>query len=70
MEEDKLPSLDPAALRAFGIYDDPKVALYRIFSHGEQLQEEMEKADIFTRIARGESEEEQDAEEEGEDVAA
>ena len=30
----------------------------------------MEKADIFTRIARGELEGVQDAEQEGEDVAA
>jgi len=67
---DKLPPLDPAALRTFGIYDDPKAALYRIFSHGEQLQEEMDKADIFTRIARGESKGKQDDKEEGEDVAA
>ena len=61
----KLPPLDPAALRTFGIYDEPKAALYRIFAHGEQLQKEMSKADIFTRIARGESEGK-----EGEDVAA
>ena len=66
----KLPPLDPAALRTFGIYDDPKAALYRIFSHGEQLQEEMDKADIFTRIARGQLKGKQDDEEEGEDVAA
>ncbi len=67
----KLPSLDPAALRAFGIHEDPKIAIYRIFSYGEQLQEEMEKADIFTRIARGDQDGEQEQKEEaGEDVAA
>ena len=67
---DKLPPLDPAALRTFGIYDNPKEAIYRIFSHGEQLQEEMDKADIFMRIARGGSKGKQDNGKEGEDVAA
>ncbi len=65
----RLPSLDPAALRAFGIHEEPKVAIRRIFSYGELLQEEMAKADIFTQIARGEEKEEEE-DEEGEDVAA
>jgi putative nucleotidyltransferase with HDIG domain len=53
----RLPNLDPAALRTFGIHEEPKAAIRRIFGYGELLQEEMEKADIFTRIARGEEDE-------------
>ena len=49
----RLPNLDPAALRAFGIHEEPKAALQRIFGYGEELQEEMERADAFTSIARG-----------------
>ena len=50
----KLPHLDPAALRAFGIHEEPRAALRRIFGYGEELQAEMEKADAFTSIVRGE----------------
>ncbi len=52
----RLPSLDPAALEAFGIREEPRAALRRIFAYGEELRREMEKADAFTRIARGEEE--------------
>ena len=54
----RLPSLDPASLQIFGIREEPKAALRRIFTYGEELRREMEKADAFTRLARGESEEE------------
>ncbi len=66
----RLPNLDPAALRAFGIHEEPRAAIKRIFNYGDQLQEEMEKADIFTRIARGEEEEADEGEDEGGEVAA
>ena len=49
----RLPNLDPAALRAFGIHEEPKAALRRIFGYGEELQEEMERAAAFTSIVRG-----------------
>lgn len=51
---DKMPKLDPAALRAFGIHEEPMAALKRIFSYGDELQAEMERAEAFTSIARGE----------------
>ena len=54
----RMPTLDPAALQIFGIREEPKAALRRIFTYGEELRREMEKADAFTRLARGESEEE------------
>ena len=41
-----------------------------LFSAIKQLQEEMDKADIFMRIARGGSKGKQDNGKEGEDVAA
>ena len=50
---EKLPNLDPAALRAFGIHEEPVAALKRIFSHGEELQQEMARAEAFTSITRG-----------------
>ncbi len=50
----RLPNLDPAALRTFGIHEEPKAAMRRIFGYGELLHEEMERADAFTKIARGE----------------
>ncbi|MDA0333544.1 MAG: HDOD domain-containing protein [bacterium] len=50
---DRLPHLDPAALRAFGIHEEPVAALKRIFSYGDELQQEMERAEAFTNIARG-----------------
>lgn len=50
---DKLPNLDPAALRAFGIHEEPVAALKRIFGHGDELQQEMERAEAFTNFARG-----------------
>jgi hypothetical protein len=53
----RMPTLDPAALRTFGITEEPRAAMRRIFGYGEQLQQEMEKADAFTRIVRGEEEE-------------
>ena len=40
----RLPSLDPAALRTFGIHEEPKAAIRRIFGYGELLHREMEKA--------------------------
>lgn len=49
----KLPHLDPAALRAFGIHEEPVAALKRIFGYGDELQEEMSRAAAFTSIARG-----------------
>ena len=49
-----MPSLDPFALRAIGIRDDPETAMKNIFSLGELLHEEMGKADIFNSIACGE----------------
>jgi len=49
-----LPSLDPASLRTFGIHEEPKAAMRRIFGYGELLHEEMERAEAFTSIARGE----------------
>ncbi len=50
----RLPNLDPAALRTFGIHEEPKAAMRRIFGYGDLLHEEMERADAFTSIARGE----------------
>ena len=49
----RLPSLDPASLRTFGIHEEPKAAMRRIFGYGEFLHEEMERAAVFTSIARG-----------------
>lgn len=49
---ERLPKLDPAALRAFGIHEEPRAALKRIFGYGEELQREMETADAFTSIVR------------------
>ena len=57
---DKLPHLDPAALRTFGIHDEPVAAIRRIFGHGEELQREMERAEAFTHIARGGSDDDED----------
>ncbi len=51
-----MPKLDPAALRAFGMHEEPRAALRRIFRYGDQLQQEMEKADAFTSIVRGDPE--------------
>ena len=48
-----MPSLDPAALRTFGIHEEPKAAMKRIFGYGEELQREMENASAFASIARG-----------------
>jgi len=47
------PSLDPSALRAIGIYDEPNIAMQNIYSLGQLLHAEMEKADIFKSIASG-----------------
>ena len=64
----RLPSLDPAALRTFGLHEEPKAAMKRIFSYGEQLHQEMEKAEAFTSIIRnGEGEAGGDGEDEDED---
>jgi hypothetical protein len=52
----RLPKLDPAALRTFGIHEEPRAALKRIFGYGDELQHEMEKADAFTNIVRDEGE--------------
>jgi len=65
----RLPTLDPASLRAFGIHEEPRAALYRIFSYGEQLHQEMEKADAFTSIVRGEEEEGDEKKDEGSEAA-
>lgn len=66
----RLPSLDPAALRTFGIHEEPKAAIRRIFGYGELLHQEMEKAEVFTSIARGEEEDEGgEEEEEGSEAA-
>ena len=59
---ERLPKLDPAALRTFGIHEEPRAALKRIFGYGEELQREMETADAFTSIVR----EDEDAAEEEE----
>ena len=64
---ERLPNLDPAALRTFGIHEEPRAALRRIFGYGEQLQEEMAKADAFTSIVRGDDEAEDDGDDEAED---
>lgn len=50
---DIMPHLDPAALRAFGIHAEPVAALKRIFSYGDELHTEMEKAESFMNIVRG-----------------
>lgn len=65
----RLPSLDPAALRTFGIHEEPKAAIRRIFGYGELLHQEMEKAEVFTSIARGEEEDEGGEEEEENEAA-
>lgn len=53
---ERFPSLDPAALRAFGIHEEPKVAIRRIFGYGDELREAMESAEAFTLIAQGSEE--------------
>lgn len=50
----RMPHLDPAALRAFGIHEEPRAAIRRILGYGELLRQEMGKADAFTSMARGE----------------
>ncbi|MEE2657944.1 MAG: HDOD domain-containing protein [Candidatus Latescibacterota bacterium] len=55
---DKLPHLDPAALRNFGIHEEPRAAIRRVFGYGEDLKREMEKAEAFAGIARGDEDEE------------
>ena len=50
---EKLPSLDPAALRVFGMYEEPRAAIKRIFGYGEELHREVEKAEAFAGIVRG-----------------
>ena len=64
---DKLPPLDPAALRAFGIHEEPRSAIKRVFGYGDELREEMEKADAFAAIVRGDEEQTDGS---GEEVAA
>ena len=44
---ERLPNLDPAALRAFGIHEEPRAAMRRILSYGQELHQEMEKADVL-----------------------
>ena len=56
---ERFPSLDPAALRTFGIHDDPKIALKRIFGYGDELRAAMESAEAFSSIARGGDEDSQ-----------
>ena len=52
---ERMPHLDPAALRAFGIHEEPKAAMKRIWGYGEELRQEMDKADAFAGIVRGDS---------------
>jgi len=66
----RFPTLDPASLRTFGIHEEPRAAMKRIWGYGELLQQEMEKADAFTSIVRGEEEEEGGGEDEEENEAA
>ena len=54
---ERMPTLDPAALRTFGIHEEPKVAMKRLFALGPQLHVEMEKADAFASIIRGDDDE-------------
>lgn len=56
---ERLPSLDPAALRTFGIHEEPKVAIKRIFAYGDELQAAMESAEAFSSIARSSEEDAQ-----------
>eukprot|EP00919_Chromeraceae_sp_WS-2016_P031005 GHVR01073305.1.p1 GENE.GHVR01073305.1~~GHVR01073305.1.p1 ORF type:complete len:152 (+),score=23.66 GHVR01073305.1:812-1267(+) len=56
---DRRPPVDPAALRAFGMHEEPKAALRRVLSFGPALHAEMEKADAFTRIVQGDEPEEE-----------
>lgn len=53
---DRMPILDPAALRTFGIHDEPRAAMKRLFAHGNELHAEMAKADAFASIIRGDDE--------------
>ncbi len=48
----RMPHLDPAALRAFGIHEEPRSAIRRILRYGEQLRQEMGRADAFTSLVR------------------
>ncbi|MBN98439.1 MAG: HD family phosphohydrolase [Gemmatimonadetes bacterium] len=50
---ERLPTLDPAALRIFGMFEEPKTAMRRILSYGEELHQEMDKADVFKSIIKG-----------------
>ena len=50
---ERFPSLDPAALRTFGIHEEPKTAIKRIFGYGDELRAAMENAEAFSSIARG-----------------
>tara|TARA_B100000902_G_scaffold377368_1_gene409517 strand:- start:466 stop:1362 length:897 start_codon:yes stop_codon:yes gene_type:complete len=47
------PSLDPSALSAIGMCDEPNIAMQNLYSLGQVLHTEMEKADIFNNIASG-----------------
>jgi len=66
---ERMPNPDPASLRSFGIHEEPRAAMKRIFAYGEQLHEEMAKAEAFTSIANSEAEEEgSESSEEGNDA--
>ena len=56
-----MPVLDPAALRAFGIHEEPKAAMKRLLALGPELHVEMEKADAFASIIRGDEDENESA---------
>jgi len=60
---DRMPNLDPAALRAFGIHDEPRAAMKRLLAYGNELHAELAKlhaelakADAFASIIRGDDE--------------
>ena len=63
----RMPSLDPAALRTFGIHEEPKAAMKRIFGYGELLRQEMENTGAFASIARGDDEDEDGVGSEGQE---
>ena len=64
------PTLDPASLRSFGIHEEPRSALRRIFGYGEVLQREMEKADAFASLVRNDGDADDDGEESGSPLAS
>ena len=55
-------------MRTFGIHEEPKVAIKRIFGYGDELRAAMESAEAFSSIARG-GEDETEADAEGQAAA-